>query len=116
MTSNIKIPMISKGNKMAEGIKSLVGKKMTKTVKFIGEDVKISKLNVAEVMQIQEKAKLLESDQTTGLDLLKKVIKLSVEGASDLTDQDFDSFPMDELSKLSNEIMKFSGIAGDQGK
>lgn len=116
MTSNISIPTISKANKMAEGIKSLVGKKMTKTVKFIGEDIKITKLNVAEVMEIQEKAKLLESEQLTGLDLLKKVIRLSVEGADQLTDQDFDSFPMDELSKLSNEIMKFSGISGESGK
>ena len=55
--------------------------------------------------------------KNAGFDLLKKVIRLSVEGASDLSDQDFDTFPMDELSKLSNEIMRFSGIAsGDSGK
>ncbi len=99
-----------------KGIKGLVGRKMTKSVKFCGEDVKISKLSVAEVLEIQESAKNTESSEETGFNLLKKVIKMSVEGANELSDQDFEQFPMDELSKLSSEIMKFSGIAGDSGK
>lgn len=98
------------------GIKGLVGRKMTKTVKFMGEDVKISKLSVSEVMSIQEKAKEVEKDDTAGLELLQTVIRSAVEGADDLADEDFQTFPMDELSKLSNEIMKFSGIGADQGK
>lgn len=101
---------------MADGIKGLVGKKMAKTVKFIGEDVKINKLTVAEVIDIQDQAKLSADDPQAGLELLKKVIRTAVDGASELGDDDFKQFPMDELSKLSNEIMKFSGIAGDQGK
>jgi hypothetical protein len=39
-----------------------------------------------------------------------------VEGGEDLTDEDFETFPMDELSKLSTEVMKFSGIGQDAGK
>jgi hypothetical protein len=118
MTSNLNIPKISKANNMSEakGIKGLVGRKMTKKTKFVGEDVTISKLSVSEVLEIQESAKQAENTESTGFDLLKKVIRMSVEGANDLSDQDFDSFPMDELSKLSSEIMKFSGIAGDSGK
>ena len=113
MTSNLNIPTILKVNKMAvTGIQALVGRKMTKTVKFMSEDVKICKLSVSEVMEIQEKAKAVNSDDTEGFNLLKFVIKLSTEGASEISDQDFDNFPMDELSKLSNEIMKFSGITG----
>ena len=88
----------------------LVSKKMTKPVKFMGEDIKISKLSVAEVMDIQEKAKSVETNETEGFAILKVVIRASVEGAADITDDDFNKFPMDELSKLSNEIMKFSGI------
>jgi len=103
-------------NNMSEGIKGLVGRKMTKNVKFMGEDVKISKLSVSEVMEIQERAKALEKDGAEGFNILKTVIRASVEGAKDLTDQDFDNFPLDELSKLSNEIMRFSGIGQDQGK
>jgi hypothetical protein len=101
---------------MAEGIKALVGRKMTKSVKFMGEDVKISKLSVLEVMEIQDRAKAIEKDETEGFNILKTVIRASVENAKDLSDQDFDNFPLDELSKLSNEIMKFSGIGQDQGK
>lgn len=98
-------------------IKSLVGKKMTKPVKFMGEDVKISKLSVAQVMEIQEKAKSLDGDENEGLNILRTVIRSSVEDAAEISDTDFESFPMDELSKLSNEIMKFSGIdGGDKGK
>lgn len=109
-------PKISKENKMADGIKGLVGKKMTRSIKFMGEDLKISKLSVAEVMEIQDKAKSLEKEDSAGFDVLKTVIRSAVDGGSDLTDQDFENFPMDELSKLSTEIMKFSGIGGDQGK
>ena len=101
------------------GIKGLVGRKMTKTIKFMGEDILISKLNVSNVMEIQEKAKKLEENDNEGFDLLKSIIRSAVDGAGDLSDEDFEGFPLDELSRLSNEIMKFSGInAGEktQGK
>ena len=101
---------------MSAGIKALIGRKMTKNVKFMGEDVKISKLSVAEVMAIQERAKNLETNDAAGFEVLKTVICSAVEDAKDLSDQDFEAFPMDELSKLSAEIMKFSGIGAEQGK
>lgn len=101
-------------NKMS-GIKGLIGRKMTRVTKFMGEDILISKLNVANVMDIQEKAKKLEENDNEGFDLLKSIIRSAVEGADELSDEDFEGFPLDELSKLSNEIMKFSGInAGEK--
>ncbi len=95
------------------GIKGLVGKKMTKTVKFMGDEVKISKMSVSEVLEVQEKAKSLAENDGESFEVLKKVIKLSVEGATDLGDEEFNNFPLDELSKLSAEIMKWSGL-GEQ--
>jgi hypothetical protein len=95
----------------AKGMKGLVGRKMTKPVKFLNDEVKINKLTVAQVIEIQEAAKG-QAEGENGFELLKKVIRMSVEDAADLTDQDFDSFPMDELSKLSEAIMQFSGIGG----
>ena len=103
-------------NSEVKGIRGLVGRKMSKDVKFMGETVKISKLSVSEVMQIQEAAKNMEKDDSEGFGILKTVIRSAVEGAGDLDDADFDTFPMDELSKLSTEIMKFSGIGQDSGK
>lgn len=99
-----------------EGIKGLIGRKMTKTFKFMGEDLRISKLSVAEVLEIQERAKAVDKDENEGFNILKTVIRSGVEDAKDLSDEDFNNFPLDELSKLSNEIMKFSGIGGEQGK
>lgn len=115
MTSKLTIPTISKASNMS-GMKSLVGQKMTKKVKFMNSDLTIQKLTVAEVLTIQEKAKAVEKDENEGFNVLKTVIRCAVEGAEDLSDEDFNSFPLEELSKLSTEIMKFSGISGEQGK
>ena len=101
-------------NKM--GIKELVGKKMSKTVKFMGADVTINKLSVDEVLAIQNQAKDIGEDAANGFAVLRAVIRSSVEDAAELTDADFATFPMDELSKLSNDIMKFSGLGGEAGK
>lgn len=101
---------------MATGIKGLIGRKMTKPMKFMGEDVTVSKLTVAEVMSIQERAKANSDDDKDGFAILKTVIRAAVEGADELSDADFDNFPLDELATLSNSIMKFSGIGQDAGK
>jgi hypothetical protein len=104
------------------GIKALVGRKQTKNVKFVGEDVTITKLTVAQVKAVQEAAKALdvpegtEADDDAGLNVLRTVIRSSVNGGEQLTDEDFEGFPIDELRNLSKHIMTFSGIGGDEGK
>lgn len=98
------------------GIKALVGKRMTKQVKFMGENITITKLTVDEVLDIQVKAKDIEGNEEKGFDVLKTVIRAGAEGADELSDDDFKTFPMDELSSLSNEIMKFSGLGSEAGK
>jgi hypothetical protein len=89
---------------------------MDRNYKFMGEDIKISKLSVAQVLEIQELAGKSQSSNEEGFELVKKVIKMSVEDTNDVSDEDFSKFPMDELTKLSNEIMKFSGLGGEAGK
>lgn len=131
MTSHIIIPKpATEQQKMSDvkatGMKGMVGRRMTKKVKFMGDDLEISKLSVAEVMDIQANAKALElaaadensdnNGEENGLNLLQGVIRASVASAKDLTDEEFSTFPMDELSRLSNEIMKFSGIGATEGK
>jgi hypothetical protein len=96
------------------GIKDLVGKKMTKEVTFMGEKVKVTKLSVDQVTAIQETAKDIETNPDAGFNILKTVIRSAVLDAEDLSDEAFGGFPMDELSNLSQEIMKFSGIAGEK--
>lgn len=100
---------------MALVLGNFVGKRMSKNVKFMGEDLTINKLSVSEVLNIQEAAKAINQDESKGFEVLKTVIKASAEGGDKITDEEFDDFPMDELNKLSNEIMKFSGIdTGEQ--
>jgi len=114
MTSKLQIPKISKEIKM--GIKGLVGRKITKSVKFMGEDVKIAKLTISQVTEIQDSAKNLKEDDSQSFDVLQKIIKLAVEDALELTSEDFQQLPLDELAKLSNEIMTFSGLNTEKGK
>ena len=123
------IELKQKDNKMADGIKSLVGKRVNKKFKFMDTDILIYKLTLGEVMEIQEEARKLkktadsaakevsEKDEADdGFGLLKVIIRNAVEGASDLSDDDFKSLPLDELNKLSSEIMKFSGVNAEAGK
>lgn len=88
-------------------MKHLVGKKLTKKIKFLNDEVTIKKLSITEVMELQEAYNSAEGKET---EILLKVIRLAVEGASELSDQEIESFPLDELATLSNEIIKFSGM------
>jgi hypothetical protein len=103
-----------------KGIMALVGRKRSKNIKFLDEDVVITKLTVAQVKQIQTAAQALEKDEgndESGLEVLRTVIRASVVGAEGLQDEDFEGWPIDDLRNLSREIMKFSGIAAeDEGK
>jgi len=95
-------------------ITQAVGKRATKDVDFNGVKVTISKLTVAEVMEIQKLSET-NSEDGSGLSVLRQIVNAAVEGGKDLTDDEFNGFAMDELTKLSTAIMNFSGI-GDNGK
>ena len=96
-------------------MKSLAGKKVSKTVKFMGEDVTINKLSVNDVTNIQNLVKANEAAGGDGSSVLRCVIDAAVAEAAELSPEEFASFPLDELNTLSNDILKFSGV-GDQGK
>ena len=133
-------------NKMS--IKNLVGKRVTKTTKFLGEDIVINKLSIADVEEIQATVKEIENvglahadamkqyeadcekAKAAGTDLperpaepevqdnfsvLKTIIRSATVDGDQLTDEDFQGFALDDLTKLSEEIMSFSGV-GDKGR
>jgi len=99
-----------------KGLKSLVGHKMTKKFKFLDTEIMIHKLSVSQVLAIQATAKEASDKENEGLELVRKVIVAGVEGAEDLSEEDFMDFPLDELTKLSNEIMRFSGVIPEDPK
>lgn len=97
--------------------RDLVGKKVAKKVKFMDSDIVITKLTGAQVTQIQEmaaenkKAEGVETNDTdANMEILLTVVRMSAEGAADLTAEEFQEFPLDDISKLANEIMKYSGL------
>lgn len=98
------------------GIKELVGKEISKEVNFMGTKIKVRKLTVAQVLEIQELSSKGVTEENDSMALLKTVIGYAVPDGKDLSEEDFRSFPIDELSKLSNEIMQYSGLGNDQTK
>jgi hypothetical protein len=96
------------------GIKGFIGRKMSKKVKFMGEEVLINKLSVAQVLEIQEVSKDLKEEDEDSYKLVHLVIQYGVEGGEDLTMDELSALPLDELSTIANEIMKYSGVS--QGK
>jgi hypothetical protein len=93
-------------------MKHLVGKVITKKVPFMGDEVEVRKMSVSEVMKIQDMVKLAAKSKAddSQLGLLRDVIRLAVVGADEISDEDFNTFPIGELSELSNEILSFSGL------
>jgi len=88
-------------------MKKFIGKKLTKEVEFMDGTVEIKVLTVGDVRAIEAKSKEQEEggDQ---LDVLRFVMRLAVVDAEEMTDEDFDGFPVTELTKLSESIMGMS--------
>lgn len=89
-------------------IVALKGKKVTKTVKFNGGQVEISKLTIAQVFEIQKMSGEEKSEDP--LQIPKALIRMSVSGGSELLEEDFAEFPLDDINTLSEDIMQFSGL------
>lgn len=95
---------------------------MTMDFKFCNESIKIRKLTVSQVSAIQTTAREIElakEDVTTeglarseklSMDLLELMIRSGVEEMKDFTSEEFGEMPIDELTKLSNQILKYSGL------
>lgn len=96
-------------------LKSLVGKKLPLAVQFMDMEVTINKLSVSDIMKIQAMSDNKDADETTqGLETLLVIIRASLVGHEELTDEEFQSFPMSELTLLSEQITKHSGLGGEE--
>lgn len=99
-------------------MKNLVGKRVEKAVPFVGDEVTIRKLSVSEVMEVQKLVAEFGGNDKDGnpkdpMALVRGVVRLGVTGADELTDEDFDTFPIDELNSLVSDVLSFSGIGED---
>lgn len=76
------------------------------------ETVEVRKLTVAQVKSFQsylDKTKESE-DSDAGIAVQRDVIRMAVVGAEELTDDELDSFPLDDLSKLVTSILELAGV------
>jgi len=81
---------------------------------FMGGNVKASKLTVGQVESVKEIAKGIASGESDELDSVRYIIRASVEGASDLTDEELDSFALEEITNLAEKIIEISGLGQDK--
>lgn len=105
---------LKKENKMTN---RFTGVKLTKKVKFMGLETEINKLTVAQVIKIQSHSKESGDDpEASNLALLAMVIKMGTPELVGINNDDLYEFPIDELTALSNEIMKYSGLVDKSSK
>ncbi len=95
-------------------MKHLVGKVIKNKVPFMGDEVEVKKLTVGEILELQKviAAVAEDEDPEAQIGLLCDIIKVAVVGADELSKEDFQKFPIEELNALSNEVMKMSGLGG----
>jgi hypothetical protein len=98
-------------------MKHLVGKSLTEKVPFMGDEVEVKKLTVGEVLTLQKviTAAAESEDEQAQLRLLCDITKIAVIGAEELTDEEFNTFPISELTLLSEHIMRLSGLGASEG-
>ena len=91
------------------------GAKSKKETKFVGEKLEIVKLTVAQAMTIQEKVAASDAeDPEANLKILLLVLQEGAPDLAELTMDDLKSFSMVDLTALSTEIMKYSGMSGEK--
>jgi len=98
-------------------MKHLVGKSLTEKVPFMDDEVEVRKLTVGQVLELQKIINTAadSEDEQAQLRLLCDITKIAVVGAEELTDEDFNTFPISELTALSEHIMRLSGLGGTEG-
>ena len=80
------------------------------------DSVEIRKLSAQEVLDFQAYVKSVtpkegeEQDADSGLVVQFYLIRKTVEGADELSNEELKSFPLEDLSRLTEEILKFSGL------
>lgn len=89
-----------------------IGAVSVQNVKFMDKDLEIRKLNINQVLRIQAVTKAAEEakDENSGIAILSAVIREGAKELAELSQEELQEFPMEELGKLSTAIMDFSGL------
>lgn len=94
-----------------QGIQRFLKANVTKKLKFCGDEVVIKKLTVGEVFAVQERVKASQSKgEESSFEVLFFILRTGSPEFDAYSDEELKELPIDELNKLSNEIMAFSGL------
>jgi len=93
-------------------MKKFVNKEITESVPFMGEEVDVRQLSISSVFKIQDLVKKADKSkaESAQINLMKDVLRMAVVGAEDMTNEDFDSLPLGELTMLSTKVLSISGL------
>ena len=90
----------------------------TKKVSFLGKSnaLEIRKLSGLEIHDFQtfvnsEELKALTEGER-GTKIQNYILRVGVTDASEITDEEFLTFPLDELANVAKEVLRFSGAGG----
>lgn len=104
---------VNKEIKMANRFLGLRSKKM---VPFIDGEIEINKLSINQVRRIQAvtaaAANMPEEDGQ--ISIIRSVIEEGAPEMRGISKEEFEDFAIDDLSKLSNDILEFSGLVGKE--
>ena len=97
-------------------MKHLVGKEITQEFYFMGEKIEVRKLSVKEVLEVQKEINKLNKSksETAQISIIRELLRKTVVGAKEMTDEEFDAFPLGELSDLVEKSVSFSGMSGKE--
>jgi len=92
-------------------LRSLVAERQSKLIPFMKKQLRINKLTLTECTDIQAEASKIDAENPQqSFELLKRIVRTGVPIAAEFTDDDFGVFPMDDLNKLSDEVLKYGGM------
>lgn len=71
--------------------------------------MEIKQLTVKGVKDLQETMDKYKDD-VSGIKTLASIFKATVVGAEDMKDEEFENFPIQSLTQLSNDILAYNGL------
>ena len=100
-------------------IRELARTAKTKPYTFMGEEVTLRKLSITEVIKLQGLVEEVQSDDNKdkvkgNLEVLIHTLQTGIVEMKEVPEDDFMECPLDDLTKASQAIMTFSGMAGDE--
>jgi len=89
---------------------------ITKKIPFLNQEVEIKQLTVKGIKDLQKVLDQNKTDDVTGIRTLSAIFKSTVVGAEEMKEEDFEKFPIQSLTKLSQEILVYNGLAASDDK